>query len=142
MEYGHDDVEGLSVGQMSKLAGVSADTLRYYERAGLIARVTRNSDNQRRYQQSDVEWIRFLLHLRQTGMPLARMRTYAVLREKGDGTLNARLSMLADHQRQVRDQVRQLQAHDDAIDAQIQVFAQMLASGEGSGASLSDAPPD
>jgi len=121
------EVEGLSVAQMATLTGVSADTLRYYERAGLIPHVTRNAGNQRRYQQSDVEWIRFLLRLRQTGMPIAAMRAYAGLREQGESTVAARMALLSDHQQRLRDQLRVLRAHHRALEHKIATYAQMLA---------------
>lgn len=123
-------VQGLSVAQMATLTGVSADTLRYYERAGLIARVTRNAGNQRRYQQSDVEWIRFLLRLRETGMPIAGMRRYAALRERGESTVAERMELLHDHQQRLRDQLRVLRAHDRALDHKIATYAQMLADSD------------
>lgn len=64
----------LTVAQMSAATGVPAHTLRYYERVELIRPVARNSGNQRRYSAADVEWVKFLLRLRETGMPIAQMR--------------------------------------------------------------------
>lgn len=89
-----EDERGLTVAQMSGATGVTAHTLRYYERAELIRPVARNSGNQRRYSPADVEWVKFLLRLRETGMPIAQMREYAILREQGPATTEPRLRLL------------------------------------------------
>jgi DNA-binding transcriptional MerR regulator len=101
---------GLTVAQMAAATGVSAHTLRYYERAGLIQPIARNSGNQRRYSESDVEWVQFLLRLRETGMPIARMREYAELRANGTSTLHARLGLLEAHRAGLHDQIPSMRA--------------------------------
>jgi len=117
---------GLTVAQMSEATGVSAHTLRYYERAGLIRPVGRNVGNQRRYQSEDVEWVRFLLRLRETGMPIAQMRVYADLREQGDSTVEPRLGLLTEHQRRLREQINRLRSHEKALATKIAAYVQML----------------
>ncbi|GAA2181398.1 hypothetical protein GCM10009785_16120 [Brooklawnia cerclae] len=123
---GHEGSEGLTVAQMAEAAGVSAHTLRYYERAGLIRAVPRNGGNQRRYQPGDVEWVGFLLRLRETGMPVSRMREYASLRAQGDASLRARLELLVEHQERLRRQIAALQAHEQALAAKVRVYARLL----------------
>lgn len=119
---------GLTVAQMSDATGVSAHTLRYYERAGLIRPVARNSGNQRRYQPGDVEWIKFLLRLRETGMPIAQMRVYSDLREQGDSTIEPRLELLAAHHRALQEQIALLQAHELALRAKVDHHQRLHAS--------------
>ncbi|WGD37372.1 MerR family transcriptional regulator [Lysinibacter sp. HNR] len=118
--------DGLTVAQMSAETGVSGHTLRYYERAGLIRPVTRNSGNQRRYSRADVEWVRFLLRLRETGMPVARMREYAALREQGPMTTGGRLNMLEAHRTRLREQIAQLTAHEHALAEKITTYREQL----------------
>lgn len=91
------DSERLSIAQMSKATGMTAHTLRYYERAELIRRVARDSRNQRQYSVADVEWGNFLSRLRETGMPIAQMREYAALRERGLATTAQRQRLLEAH---------------------------------------------
>jgi DNA-binding transcriptional MerR regulator len=110
-----EDEADLTVAQMSDATGVSAHTLRYYERAGLIRRVARNSGNQRRYSAADVEWVGFLLRLRETGMPIAKMREYATLRERGPVTTEPRLRLLEAHQAGLGEQIARLHAHEKAL---------------------------
>ncbi len=124
------DPEGLSVAEMAAATGVSGHTLRYYERAGLIRPVTRNGGNHRRYQPGDVEWLRFLLRLRETGMPIARMREYAELRAEGDASLRARLELLAAHHERLREQLATLREHERALRAKVETYRQLLADTE------------
>ncbi|AZT94757.1 MAG: MerR family transcriptional regulator [Brevibacterium aurantiacum] len=106
---------GLAVAEMAEATGVTGHTLRYYERAGLIHPIVRTQGNQRRYQPSDIEWVRFLRRLRETGMPIARMREYAALRAQGEDVARAGLDLLAEHLQSLREQIRHLRAHERAL---------------------------
>jgi DNA-binding transcriptional MerR regulator len=122
-----NEATGLTIAQMAGAIGVSAHTLRYYERVGLIHPVGRNPGNQRRYSQSDVAWLKFLLRLRETGMPIAQMRQYADLRAAGAPTIEARLDMLEAHREQLRVQITLLRGHEEALDAKIATYRDDLA---------------
>lgn len=124
MDSDHDT---LTVAQMSIETGVSSHTLRYYERANLIRPVDRSSGNQRRYSLADVEWVRFLLRLRQTGMPIAQMRSYAQLREQGAATVEARLRLLEEHQTALTSQITRMRAHEKALAAKVASYRNQLA---------------
>ena len=113
---------------MSVATGVTAHTLRYYERAGLVRPVARSSGNQRRYSAADVEWVRFLLRLRETGMPIARMREYAALREQGPATTEPRLRLLEAHQAGLHEQIARLRAHETALIEKITTYREDLAT--------------
>ncbi len=123
-----EDEVSLTVAQMSEATGVTAHTLRYYERAELIRPVARNSGNHRRYSAADVEWVRFLLRLRETGMPIARMREYAALRERGPMTTEPRLRMLEAHQEGLREQIVSLRTHERALAEKIAIYRDDLAA--------------
>ncbi|WP_098461463.1 MerR family transcriptional regulator [Propionicimonas paludicola] len=110
-----EDEAGLTIAQMSAATGVTAYTLRYYERAELIQSVARNSGRQRRYSAADVEWVKFLLRLRETGMPIAQMREYAVLRAQGPITTEPRLRLLQAHQANLHEKIARLHAHELAL---------------------------
>lgn len=116
---------------MAEAIGVTAHTLRYYERAGLIRPVARNAGNQRRYSAADVEWMTFLLRLRQTGMPIAQMREYADLRQRGETTVEHRLRILEAHQLTVREQITRLRAHEAALTEKMRVYRRALTTEEG-----------
>lgn len=92
----------LNIEEVARRTGLSAHTLRYYERIGLIAAVSRAPGGQRRYAASDMAWIEFLLRLRTTNMPIAQMLAFAQLRGVGDATVGARRQMLEEHLRDVQ----------------------------------------
>lgn len=85
-----------SIGEFSKLTGLSIHTLRYYEYEQLIVPM-RNKNNIRRYSDKDIAWIDFIKRLKDTGMPIKKIKEYAKLRLKGDITLSKRMEMLIQH---------------------------------------------
>ncbi|MEQ4723048.1 MerR family transcriptional regulator [Nonomuraea sp. B19D2] len=88
--------------------GFSLDTLRYYEKIGLLERVGRNAAGQRRFSQEDVGWLGTLRCLRDTGMPIRQMQRFAELVRAGDHTIPDRIKLLEEHDRQVRAQIDNL----------------------------------
>ncbi|KIP53862.1 MerR family transcriptional regulator [Leucobacter komagatae] len=122
---------GYSVAEMAKISGVSAHTLRYYERAGLIQRVTRTGGNRRSYGAGEIEWISFLLRLRSTGMSIATMRQYALLRAEGDGTLAARLALLRRHEEALAANIEQLRLNQGVLRTKISTYERQIAARDG-----------
>ena len=90
--------DSLSISEVADATGLTAHTLRYYERAGLMLHaVDRASSQHRRYSSADVAWVVFLTRLRSTSMPIARMREYVQLVRLGDDTTEARRDLLLEH---------------------------------------------
>ena len=111
------DGETLSIGQAASQAGISAHTLRYYERLGLIDAVARGSRGERRYAAADLDWIAFLKRLRVTGMPVREMVRFADLRRRGDVTLPERARLLEEHAGRVKNRIAELRGDLRAIAA-------------------------
>jgi DNA-binding transcriptional MerR regulator len=88
---------------------MTAHTLRYYERVGLIQPVGRARNGHRRYSEADACWIGFLHCMRATNMPIREMQRYAELRELGDATSLERRKILEDHQSEIAEQIVALQ---------------------------------
>lgn len=109
----------LSIQQVSQQTGLSIDTLRYYERIGLIEPVERASSGHRRYKQRDLEWIHLLIDLRETGMPIAQMVHFSQLRRQGAATATERLHMLEQHQLALEQQMQKLEHHRLALQRKI-----------------------
>lgn len=113
---------GITIQEAARRSGLSAHTLRYYERIGLIHRVERSSSGHREYSPPDLAWLDFLIRLRTTGMPIADMCRYAELRRRGPETSAARRRMLEDHRDQVRTRVAQLAEDLGVLDEKIDFY--------------------
>ena len=110
-----------SIGDFSKLTGLSIHTLRYYEHEGLIT-PERNSSNRRRYSDKDLIWIEFIKRLKDTGMPIKEIKHYAKLRAAGDPTLFERMEMLVQHRQTLNQQIAMLQEHKIKLDEKIEFY--------------------
>ena len=99
---------------MAEKCGMTAHTLRYYERVGLIQPVGRARNGHRRYSEADEAWLNFLHCMRATNMSIREMQRYAELREKGDATSLERRKLLEDHQAAIRAKIEALQ-HAQAL---------------------------
>jgi DNA-binding transcriptional MerR regulator len=127
---------GCSIARAAELTGLTADTLRYYERDGLLlTSVGRSATGHRRYQDSDLRWIELINCLRGTGMPIRDVRRYAALVRAGTGTEGERLELLRAHRQQVLDQLAEVTAHLGAIDRKIDIYLGTLAQSHPSKAS-------
>jgi DNA-binding transcriptional MerR regulator len=116
----------LTITEVSERTGLSPDTLRYYERAGLMEPVGRTSGNHRSYSTDDLDWLAFLLRLRETGMSIADMQHFAELRSAGPPTIAERLSILREHHRGLQDRIRGLRRSSKALDDKINHYEQLL----------------
>lgn len=90
-----------SPGEVAEKTGFSLDTLRYYEKIGLLAGIARDSGRRRAFTDDDVEWLLVLRCLRDTGMPIADMLRYARLVRVGDDTMAERMALLEEHDRSI-----------------------------------------
>ncbi len=108
--------EALTIGRMAEALGVTTHTLRYYEQAGLIRPVSRSQAGHRLYSPADIEWLRFVMRLKATGMPIAQMQAFAALRAKGNRTAAERRALLIEHRQAVVEALQQWQANLAAIE--------------------------
>jgi DNA-binding transcriptional MerR regulator len=99
----------MKIGQLAKRSGLSAHTIRYYERIGLLPYADRDQSRQRDYDASILTWIEFLDRLKTTGMPIREMLRYAELRQRGVETEAERRRLLEEHRVRVRANVAELQ---------------------------------
>ncbi len=105
----------LTIQEVAQATGLSAHTLRYYERIGLIHPIDRGQNTHRRYTSDDVGWIDFLTKLRATGMSIKDMQRYAELQRRGEETLPERVEML----KSLRDKV---EAHMDELNEHLKLI--------------------
>jgi len=109
----------MKIGQLAKRSGLTAHTIRYYERIGLLPYADRDRSSQRDYDASILVWIEFIGRLKATGMPIREMLRYAELREQGSVTEADRCQLLAQHRDRVRSHVANLQACLLVLDTKI-----------------------
>lgn len=116
----------LTISDAARAAGISAHTLRYYERAGLLDPVGRAASGHRRYDDEDLARIEFLTKLRSTGMPIRKIREYADLMRRGDDTHESRLALLEAHRDAVRAQLEDTARNLDLIERKIDYYRERL----------------
>ncbi|MEO3798292.1 MerR family transcriptional regulator [Nonomuraea sp. B10E15] len=122
----NDDAQTLSITEVSHRTGLSAHTLRYYDKAGLVQAVRRSPVGVRRYATADMDWLAFLMRLRDTGMSIADMKLFAELRRAGDESIAARLELLSDHRKVVDQRLRILRSSMRALDKKIAHYRALL----------------
>jgi DNA-binding transcriptional MerR regulator len=115
-----------SPGQVAEQTGFSIDTLRYYERVGLLEDIERNSGGQRVFSEEDVSWLMILRCLRETGMPIQRMVRFAELARGGEETIPERITVLQEHDREVDAKIAQLRDEQEHIRGKIDYYQGVL----------------
>jgi len=116
----------LTIQDVAEATGLSAHTLRYYERIGLIHPIDREENTRRCYTADDVGWIDFLLKLRATGMSIKDMQTYAKLQRQGDKTLPQRVEMLKSLRSIVEARINELNEHLKLIRYKIKIYQEIV----------------
>ena len=114
--------EGMTIGAAAAASGLSADTVRYYEKAGLtLSPPDRSASGQRRYFERDLRWLDMLVMLRKTGMPIRDIRSFVSLYSV-DGSEPERMAILTAHRERVLADLREVQEHLAAIDRKIEFY--------------------
>ena len=111
-----------TVQEAANISGVSAHTLRYYERTGLLAPIAREQNGHRRYTQDDLNWVHFLTLLRVTDMPIAQMKRYMELVRTGAGTEDERLALFEAHRTNMLEKIETLTSSLVAIERKIAFY--------------------
>lgn len=114
-----------SIGEFSKLVGLSGYTLRFYEKEGLI-KVNRDENNVRIYSDENKLWIESLLHLKNTGMSLKDMKRFAMWGHMGDKTMEERLDLLRNHRKKVVEDLEKLRQSLEHLDKKIDFYENEL----------------
>jgi len=120
-----------TISEVATLTGLTAHTLRWYERIGLMPHIDRSHTGQRRYRNRDLDWLDLVGKLRLTGMPVADMVRYAELVREGDHTYAERFDLLKSTRENVLARIAELQDTLSVLDRKIDFYAdagQALAS--------------
>jgi DNA-binding transcriptional MerR regulator len=112
-----------TISEVVTYTGLSAHTLRWYERIGLMPHIDRSNTGQRRYSDTDLDWLDFVGKLRLTGMPVADMVRYAEMVREGEHTYSDRLELLVTHREDVRRRIAELRDTLGILDSKIDLYA-------------------
>ncbi|TDB73859.1 MerR family transcriptional regulator [Micromonospora sp. KC723] len=113
---------GYSPSETARLSGFSLDTLRYYEKIGLLSGVGRTSGGRRVFTDDDLGWLGLFRCLRDTGMPIAQMCRYAELAREGEHTARERQELLERHAERVEEQMALLRRQYDHLRDKIRYY--------------------
>ncbi|MFF3222201.1 MerR family transcriptional regulator [Nocardia suismassiliense] len=111
-----------SIGEVAARSGLSRDTLRWYERIGLMDYVGRNHAGKRRFSNRDLEWLALIGRLRTTGMTVADMVRYAELVRAGESTFPERLEMFRNTRAEVLAKIDELRQTVAVLDYKIDIY--------------------
>ncbi|MCN0181196.1 MerR family transcriptional regulator [Salinispora arenicola] len=117
---------GYAPSEAARRSGFSLDTLRYYERIGLLNEVGRTSGGRRVFTDDDLDWLMLFRCLRDTGMPIAEMCRYAELVREGEHTTGERQALLERHAGRVEERMHLLQRQYDRLRAKIRAYDQRV----------------
>lgn len=120
---------GYTIGQVAKKMGITAHTLRYYEKEGLLPFVQKSSSGLRIFSDSDIGWLVMIECLKGTGMTLKGIKQYIDWYVEGDSTLDKRLQMFKEQKAKLEEQMAQLKKHMEKIEFKIAFYTEAVAKG-------------
>jgi DNA-binding transcriptional MerR regulator len=120
----------MTVKEVSEKYNITQDTLRYYERVGMIPEVTRTSGGIRSYQQKDLDWVELAICMRSAGLPVEVMIEYVQLCKEGESTIPARLELLQKQREVLHMQREQLDTTLDRLNYKIEKYEKAIDTGK------------
>lgn len=116
----------MNIKKVSEQTGVSADTIRYYERIGLLPRVRRNKSGVRDFSEQDIAALEFIRCFRSAGMSVESLIEYMSLVEEGEGTEKARMKILEEEREKLISCIAELQAAKERLDYKIENYKNII----------------
>ncbi len=120
---------GYSIGQAAQMTGLTAHTLRYYEKEGLLPFVKKSGSGLRVFSDNDIGWLQMIECLKGVGMPLKGIKQYIDWFIEGDSTLEKRLQMFKEQKANLEAQMAQLQKHMNKINYKINLYSKAVEKG-------------
>ena len=120
----------MKIAEVSQQYGISSDTLRYYERIGLIPPVTRNESGIRDYNELDVRRVEFVKCMRSAGLPIEVLIEYIGLVQQGDQTIEARKDILVEQRELLIARMEQMQKTLDILNHKIEMYEKAVLKNE------------
>ena len=116
----------MKIAEVSRKFNLSQDTLRYYERIGLIPAVNRNKSGNRDYTEEDCRWVEFIKCMRNAGLPIEVLIEYVKLFQKGDETIAARKELLTEQRKLLIEKMEDMKNTIERLDYKIESYEQAV----------------
>jgi len=120
----------MTIAEVSRKFDLTPDTLRYYERIGLIPGVNRKSSGIRDYTEEDCRWVEFIKCMRNAGLPIEVLIEYVTLFKQGDATFDARKALLMEQRRQLVARIDDMQKTLGRLNCKIERYEKMVTPAE------------
>ena len=120
----------MKIAEVSEQYGISTDTLRYYERIGLIPPVNRNGSGIRDYSELDIRRVEFIKCMRSAGLPIEVLIDYMELVQRGDRTIESRKEILKEQRDLLAERIQEMQKTLDLLNHKIQVYENAILTKE------------
>ncbi|MGB4435370.1 MAG: MerR family transcriptional regulator [Defluviitoga tunisiensis] len=116
----------MKISEVSEKFNISADTLRYYEKIGLIPPVNRDSSGVRNYTEEDCNWIEFILCMKNAGLPIKTLVKYVELFQQGDDTIEERKELLMKEREELSIKIENMKNTLDRLDYKIAKYEEKI----------------
>ena len=120
----------MNIKKVSEVTGISADTIRYYERIGLMPRVTRNQSGIRDFTEREIGLLEFVRCFRKAGVSVEALIDYVTLLEEGEGTEEARLAILKEQAENLDARLEELRAARERLSYKIDNYQEVISQRE------------
>lgn len=116
----------MMIAEVSKKYDITADTLRYYERVGLIPPVNRNASGIRNYTEEDCNWVGFIKCMRSAGLSIEVLVEYVTMFQQGNSTIKARKELLIEQRRQLIERINEMKQTLERLDKKIDGYEEKV----------------
>ena len=120
----------MTIKEVSEKYNISQDTLRYYERIGMIPEISRTPGGIRNYEESDLGWVELAICMRSAGLPIEALIEYVKLYQQGDATFAARLQLLQEQRESLEEQKTQLEKAINKLNYKISRYEVAVRTGK------------
>lgn len=120
----------MTIKEVSEQLGITQDTLRYYEKVGMIPPVTRTEGGVRNYQEDDIRWVKLAICMRNAGMAVKVIVDYLNLHKQGDSTIQTRCDLLKEQREKLLEQRKQMEEILEKLNYKISRYEVALKTGK------------
>lgn len=120
----------MTIKEVSERYDITADTLRYYERVGVIPEVSRTNSGNREYTEEDLKWVKNAICLRKANVSVESISEYVKLFKQGDETIEARLFLLTETKEQLLEEKKKYDEALERLDYKIERYEEALKTGK------------